>query len=351
MASSTAKAKEDRVGRICTRFCTKDCRGEARAERTDLLWIRGAGGIISLDAVIAPMISIFILTKNEERNIADCIEAVRWSDDIHVLDSYSTDATVEIAQQLGAKVSLREFDNYSGQQNWALRNIPFKYPWVFHCDADERVTPGLAKAMERAVENPGDTAAFQVQRRDFFLGKWLKHVQVTSFYLRLFRPERMRYERVVHQVSIVDGPVSRVNGYLDHFPFSKGVADWIAKHNSYSTMEAEMLADRALAGGTGSAGWSVRKAIFAKDFVERRRNQKELFYRLPCRPFIKFLALFFLKRGFLDGRAGLTYSILISFYEYMIMLKTQELGAGRTEHPVLCGRRDAASPPSPLKRR
>ena len=283
-------------------------------------------GIISLDAVIAHMISIFILTKNEERNIGDCIGAVRWSDDIHVLDSYSTDATVEIAEQLGAKISFREFDSYSGQQNWALRNIPFKYPWVFYCDADERVTPALAQAMERAVRTPGDAAAFQIQRRDFFLGVWLKHVQVTSFYLRLFRPERMRYERVVNPVSIVDGPVSEVDGYLDHFPFSKGLADWIAKHNSYSTMEAQqILANRALAARTGNARWSLRKVIFAKDFTERRRNQKELFYRLPCRPLIKFLAIYFLKRGFLDGRAGLTYSVLIGFYEYMIVLKTREL--------------------------
>jgi glycosyltransferase involved in cell wall biosynthesis len=285
--------------------------------------------MISLDAVAAHMISIFILTKNEERNIAVCIAAMRWSDDIHVLDSYSTDATVEIAQQLGAKVTQRKFDSYSGQQNWALQNIPFKYPWVFYCDADERVTPALAEAMERAIENPGDAAAFQIQRRDFFLGVWLKHVQVTSFYLRLFRPERMRYERVVNPVSIVDGPVSQVSGYLDHFPFSKGLADWIAKHNAYSTMEAEQI----LANRAKSARWSLRKAIFEKDFTERRRNQKELFYRLPCRPGVKFLAVYFLKRGFLDGYAGMTYSVLIGFYEYMIVLKTREL-ENREKNPA-----------------
>jgi glycosyltransferase involved in cell wall biosynthesis len=272
------------------------------------------------------MISIFILTKNEEQNIAGCIEAVRWSDDIHILDSYSTDATVEIAKRLGAKVSLREFDSYSGQQNWGLRNISFKYPWVFHCDADERVTPALAQAMARAVQKPGDAAAFRVQRRDFFFGVWLKHAQVTSLYPRLFRPERMRYERLVHQVSIIDGPTSQVEGYLDHFPFSRGLADWVAKHNSYSTMEAqEILANRSPASRAGNARGSLLKAMFARDFAERRRNQKELFYRLPFRPLVKFLALYVAKRGFLDGRAGLTYSILISYYEYLIVLKTREL--------------------------
>lgn len=279
-----------------------------------------------------PMISVFILTKNEERNIAACVDSVRWSDDIHVLDSYSTDSTIEIAQKLGAKIWQREFDSYSGQQNWALRNIPFKYPWVFYVDADERATPELAGAMRRAVEGARETAAFEIRRRDFFLGTWLKHVQVTAYYLRLFRPEKMRYERVVNPVSIVDGPVSSVTGYLDHFPFSKGLADWIAKHNSYSSMEAEqILADRRR-----HAQWSIRKAFLERDFTERRRNQKALFYHLPFRPLVKFLAVYLLKRGFLDGYAGLTYSILIGFYEYMIVLKTRELEeqASRPDEPA-----------------
>ena len=272
------------------------------------------------DAPVAAMISILILTRNEEINLAACIESVRWSDDIHVLDSFSDDSTVEIASQLGAKVWQRKFDNYAGQQNWALRNIPFKYPWIFHSDADERTTPALAQAMQRAAENPGGAVAFAVQRRDFFLGTWLKHVQVTSSYLRLFRHEKMRYERPVHQISIADGPVSRVEGYLDHFPFSKGIAEWIAKHNAYSTTEAQLLTNREI-----DHRWSLKKALFAKDLTERRRNQKELFYQLPCRPLVKFFALYILKRGFLDGYAGLAYSILIAFYEYMIVLKTREL--------------------------
>jgi glycosyltransferase involved in cell wall biosynthesis len=267
------------------------------------------------------MISILILTKNEERNITGCISAVNWSDDIHVLDSYSSDSTVEIAKQLGAKVYFREFDSFSFQQNWALKNIPFKYPWVFYCDADERVTPELARAMQQAVEDPGDAVAFRIQRRDFFLGVWLKHVQVTSFYPRLFRPGTMRYERVGHPLSVIQGPVSQVSGYLDHFPFSKGMEEWVAKHNYYSTMEAaDIMASR-----TPHSQVSLRKALFEKDFNERRRNQKELFYRLPCRPMVKFLAVYFLKRGFLDGHAGLTYSILIAFYEHLIVLKTREL--------------------------
>lgn len=275
------------------------------------------------------MISVLILTKNEEQNLRDCIETLRWSDDIHVLDSFSTDRTVEIARELGAHVYQQRLDTACERQNWSLENIPFKYPWVFYSDADERVTPELARSMIQAVENPGPVAAFEIVRRDFFLGTWLKHTQTTSRYLRLFRPDKMRYERRAHPVSIVDGPVGKAEGYLDHYPFSKGLAEWVEKHNKYSTQEAEDILDARRSGVEGEESWSAAKAIFARDFTERRRNQKQLYYHLPGRPLIKFLIMYFLKRGFLDGRAGLAYSILIGFYEYLIVLKTRELDQSR----------------------
>ena len=266
------------------------------------------------------MISVLILTKDEERNLPLCMETVKWSDDIHVLDSKSTDATAAIARQLGATVWYRPFDSFAQQQNWALQNIPFRHPWVFYLDADERVTPDLAASMRQAVMNCGETVAFRIQRRDFFLGTWLKHVQATPFYLRLFRPDKMRYERIGHPVSVPQGPVASITGYLDHYPFSKGMAQWVDKHNFYSTQEAQQtLADRA-----AQRPWSLRKAFGAETFEERRRNQKQLFYRLPGRPLVKFLSLYLLKCGFLDGYAGFSYSVLMGFYEYLIVLKTRE---------------------------
>src|SRR4051795_1719170 len=214
------------------------------------------------------MISVLILTKDEERNLPACMETLRWSDDIHVLDSYSTDATVAVANQAGAKVWYRGFDSFAQQQNWALENIQFRYPWVFYIDADERVTEQLAKSMLNAVQNPRDSVAFRIRRRDFFMGTWLKHVQATPYYLRLFRRDKMRYERIGHPVSVPDGPVTPIDGYLDHFPFSKGIAQWVEKHNFYSTQEAQqLLADRY-------SGWSLQKAFFGKSFEEKRRNQK-----------------------------------------------------------------------------
>ena len=266
------------------------------------------------------MISVLILTKNEEQDLPACLESVSWCDDIHVYDSISTDRTVEIAQAAGAKVTQRAFDNWSAHQNWGLQNLPFKHPWVFYIDADERMTPTLVEQVRSAVNNPNDLVAFRIQRRDFFMGRWLKHVQTSPFYLRLFRPEKMRYERLVNPLSIPDGPAGQIDGYLDHFPFSKGITHWLARHNSYSSLEARQIANNRL----NRERFDLRKAFFSWDFHERRYHQKELFYRLPARPLVKFFLLYILKRGFLDGHAGLTYSILQSIYEYMIVLKSHE---------------------------
>ena len=141
--------------------------------------------------------------------------------------------------------------------------------------------------------------------------------------MRLFRPEKMRYERLVNPISIADGPVGQVTGFLDHFPFSKGMGQWIDRHNGYSRFEAQQIISNRQAG----EGFSWVKAFTAKDFHQRRYHQKELFYRLPFRPLVKFLLLYVAKRGFLDGRAGFTYAVLQSIYEYFIVLKVRELEA------------------------
>lgn len=267
------------------------------------------------------MISVLVLTLNEEKNLPACLASVAWSDDIHVLDSQSSDRTVEIARDFGAQVWFRRFDSFAQHQNWALENIPFKHPWVFYFDADERVTPELATAMQRAVRVPTDMVAFRIERRDFFLGTWLKHVQMTAYYDRLFRPEKMRYERLGHCVSKPAGPVGTLTGYLDHNPFSKGIGEWVAKHNFYSTQEAEQTIMNRHEGT--QPRW--RALLQESERGERRRALKALYYRMPLRPVVKFLTMYVGKRGFLDGRAGFLYSVLIGFYELLIVLKTEEL--------------------------
>jgi glycosyltransferase involved in cell wall biosynthesis len=281
--------------------------------------------------VTLPAISVLILTKNEEQDLPAALASVvglngEQPDDIHVFDSQSTDRTPEIARAAGAHVTTRAFDNWAAHQNWGLANIPFRNPWVLYIDADEVVTPQLRASVIEAVTNPTENVAFRIQRRDFFEGTWLRHVQASPFYMRLFRPQKMRYERLVNPVSIPDGPVGQLSGFLDHFPFSKGVGYWLDRHNKYATFEAQqILANRRAHAANGGAPFSIRSAFLERDFHKKRYHQKELFYRLPARPVVKFLMLYLAKRGFLDGRAGLRYSILQSIYEYMIVLKTDEL--------------------------
>lgn len=266
-------------------------------------------------------VSVLILTKNEEQNLPGCLHSVSWADEIHVYDSFSEDTTIAIARDHGALVTQRVFDNWAEHQNWGLQNIAFKHPWVLYLDADERVTPALVQGIAQALEKPEPYVAFQILRRDFFQGCALTHVQTSPYYQRLFRPEKMRYERLVNPVSLPDGPVGRVEGVLDHFPFSKGISQWLERHNSYSSFEARQIMKNRLS----RSSYSLKKALSSTDFHEKRFHQKEMFYRLPARPLVKFCLLYFLKRGFLDGAGGLTYAVLQSIYEYMIVLKTREL--------------------------
>lgn len=266
-------------------------------------------------------ISVIILTKNEEQDLPGCLESVAWSDDIHVYDSFSTDKTVEIAKKFGANVVQRHFDNWSSHQNWGLRNINFKHPWVYYSDADERVTPELVQAMKVAIANASDEVAFRVRRRDYLDGTWLKHVTPSPFNIRLFKPESIRYERLTNPVTVVDGVVGNITAHFNHYPFSKGISHWVNKHNHYSTLEAGQIIQNK----NNSATFSVSKAFFCKDRNERRFHQKELYYRLPFRPLLMFVLLYFVKLGFLDGRAGLKFVILRAIYEYFIVLKVREL--------------------------
>jgi len=270
------------------------------------------------------MISVLILTKNEERDLPGCLESVGWSDDVHVFDSFSTDETVAIARASGAQVHQRMFDDYATHRNAAMNEIKFKNEWVFLLDADERPTADLAREMQQVVlAVTEDISGFRLRRRDFLFGKWLKHAQISPFYIRLVRPERARYTRAINEVLEVNGRVAELSYPLDHYPFSKGIAHWVAKHNTYSTMEAELIVREQ-----GLQNPSLKAALTHPDFHTRRLHQKALFYKLPARPLIKWLYMMFLRGAVLDGAAGITYATLQAFYEYMIVVKTKELRRG-----------------------
>lgn len=259
---------------------------------------------------------MLILTLNEEINIAGCMQSVAWCDDIVVLDSGSTDETVPIAEALGARIVRRRFDNWAQHQNWALQNIRFRHPWVFNLDADERIDDELAAELASSAREPGGHAAFKMRRKDFFRNTWLKHAGFyPSWFTRFYRPEKVRFERLVNPVTIVDGSTGALNGHILHWPFSKGMTHWLERHNSYSSFEAIEYARKP--------PFRIPE-LFSSDATVRRRAAKAMFARAPGRPLIKFLFLYVAHRGFLDGRAGLDFAVLQFINEYMVSLKIRE---------------------------
>ncbi len=280
---------------------------------------------MTMSAMPEPVgISVLILTRNEEQDLPVCLDAVAWSDDVWVFDSFSEDNTVAVAKQRGAQVAQRHFDNYAAQRNAAFA-LPFKHAWIFLLDADELLSPELASEMRAAiVAAPEAVAGFRLRRRDHFMGRWLKHAQTTPFYIRLVRSGRARYAREINEVLVLDGGVRELAGAFDHYPFSKGLTHWIAKHNAYASGEAKIVAEQTFA---ADASWKT--ALFAKDFNAKHSARKAIFYRMPGRPLVRWAYLMLYRRGILDGRAGFVYSTLQAIYEYFIVLKTEELLAAR----------------------
>ena len=264
-------------------------------------------------------VSVLILTKNEESNIERCIQAVSWSDDIVVFDSFSDDRTVELAKKLGVRVIQRKFDNWSAHQNWGVENIKFKHPWVYYTDADEICDDLLREELSRVEKTGKGYAAFQLRRKDYFTGRWLKRSQIYPTWItRIFRPEKIRYERLVNPVAVVEGETGSLQGHIIHYPFSHGVGHWFDRHNKYSDMEAKDL--------IGEVAGKFRFAeLFSRNAATKRRVLKTLAYRMPGRPLLMFGYLYFFRLGLFDGLPGLRYSIMRSMYEYMIDLKVAEL--------------------------
>ncbi|MEO6924299.1 MAG: glycosyltransferase family 2 protein [Bryocella sp.] len=265
-------------------------------------------------------VSVLILTKDEAKDLPGCLDSVAFSDDVHVLDSGSTDATCEIAAASGAQVHVRAFDDYAGQRNAGMQ-LPFRHEWVLVLDADERATEVLASEIAATLATVSETAgAFRIRRRDFLWGTWLKHAQMSPFYVRLVRVGRVHYTRSVNEVGEVSGETLELREPFDHFPFSKGISHWIDRHNLYSTCEAEVL---ATGGFLRDASW--KQALCGKDFHTRRVAQKALFYKMPGRPAVKWVYLMFVRGAVLDGAAGWMYSTLQAIYEYFIEVKCREI--------------------------
>lgn len=267
-------------------------------------------------------ISVLILTKNEEQDLPGCLKSVAWCNDVHVFDSYSDDRTVAIAEKAGANVTMRHFDGYASQRNAALNELNYIHEWILILDADERVPEPLVDELTKRVQHAIEPVnGFRIRRRDYFENTWLKHSQMTPFYVRLIRKGKAHYHREINEVLQVDGTIEEVDTYFEHYPFSKGLHHWLNKHNKYSSLEAK----RWIEENSGLIKFSLQKALFSKDFSERRYHQKGLFYKVPGRPLIKWIYMVFWRRSFLDGYAGLTNATLQAVYEYFIVIKTREL--------------------------
>jgi acetyltransferase-like isoleucine patch superfamily enzyme len=270
-----------------------------------------------------PPVSVVILTLNEEVNIRACLESCAWSDDVHVLDSGSQDRTAEIAQEMGVPVHVHPFESFGKQRNWAIDHIPLKHDWVFHLDADERFTPELAEELSRRLAGEPAEAGFYVANKLMFMGRWLRRSSsYPAYQMRLFHKRRMRFQDYGHgQREETAGPLGTLEHAYLHYSFSKGLSDWIEKHNRYSTLEAIQAVNRVRS--------PVRiGSLVSRDRVERRRTLKEIGYRAPFRPQLRWFVTLFVLGGVLDGRPAWTYAQLQALYERMIALKLRLLRRG-----------------------
>ena len=273
------------------------------------------------------MISIVVLTHNEVGNIERCLASVAWSDDILVIDSGSTDGTIEQAEKLGARVLHRPFDNFADQRNFAPDHGGLKHPWVLHLDADEVVTTELQREMQQIAAGSQGKPGYRVPSRLMMMGRWLKHSGMyPSYQVRFGSRERLRFHMAGHGQRELLAPdeVGTMKGDLIHYNFSKGISDWLGKHARYARDEAA----NALRGGE-TYRW--RDLLRNTDKVERRRMLKGLSHGIPMRPFARFVYVYLLRMGFLDGRAGFRYAMLIAIYQWAIdmnMIEQRQAGSG-----------------------
>ncbi|QYM80472.1 glycosyltransferase family 2 protein [Horticoccus luteus] len=258
------------------------------------------------------MISILILTFNEARNLPGALASVRASDDIVVLDSGSTDATLAIAQAAGARVFSRPFDDFSGQRNYAHATVSFKHDWVFHLDADERISPELMAECDRMAANaPPTVDGFYAAPRMLFRGRWLPRcTDFPAWQARFVHATRFSFVQVGHGQR--ESPGMRMQylqgGYFHEMLLPGSEDDWLEKHRRYARIEARSASHQP----------PPTRELISRDRLVRRRALKAVSYRLPFRPAFRMFYQFVLRRGFLDGRYSWRYCRLLGRYEHFI---------------------------------
>lgn len=261
-------------------------------------------------------VSIFIITYNEDNDIQTCLESIKWSNDVVILDSYSTDNTLTIAESFNnVRIFQRKFDNYAEQRNYGLKNIDFLNPWVFIIDADETCPQELQKEILDISSLPYDgIIAYSVKRNIHFCGKALTHNSLYNVRVeRLVKPAYVSFYGEIHEKLSLNGKSGELKHPLNHFPFSKGLDHWIQRRNTYSTLSANFEQ-------TNTYPIVVQNA-FSTNPIKRRTFFNALYRKLPFRWLIFFLYNFFIKLCFLDGVKGIRMVLLETYYEFLIVSK------------------------------
>lgn len=246
-------------------------------------------------------LSVTIITLNEEANIRACFESVKWADEILVSDSGSSDRTVEICKEYGAKVFSDGWYGFGRQKNLIAGRVVNN--WILNIDADERVTPELKKEIEEVLNN-GDCDGYNISRKNFFGNKWIRHCGwYPDYNLRLYRKDKGRFnERNVHEAVQIAGKISFLNAPLEHYTY-RDISDYLKRMDRYSTLAAEEM------------------------FKKGRRAG---YFDILLRPAATFLKMFFLQKGFLEGYIGLILSGLYAAYTFSKYAKLMEMSKRQT---------------------
>jgi glycosyltransferase involved in cell wall biosynthesis len=262
-------------------------------------------------------IEVLIPTFNEAGHIAAAVANARQVGRVFVLDSMSTDGTQQIAAEAGATVVEHPWEGYSRQKNWALDNLPWEGRWIFILDADERLTPALRDCLLKTAADDPPVEGYYVNRLMVIFGRPVRHGGLfPSWNLRFFRRGRARYEdRSVHEHMICQGCTQYLKPHMLHIR-RETISQYITKHIRYADLESDEWVKLRL----GRSGVADPRDLFRDVLRYRQWLRRQVWPRIPGRPMWRFLYMYLVRLGFLDGRAGLTLAMLMGNYEYMISL-------------------------------
>lgn len=269
-------------------------------------------------ALGAAKISILILTCNEEKSIAGCLESVSNLDaEIFIVDSGSTDRTLEIASTYNCKVYRHEWKNYGDQRNWGFDNLPISAPWVLALDAEERLTPELEKEISSLIADPDLSSkpnGYILKKRCYFMGRWIKRGgYYPNHHIRLAKKGCIRCEeRSYHQHFKVEGSLGVLRyDFIDLIATS--VIGWSSKLSRWAPHEANAMLNEI---DNDINNVRIKPKLFGNSIERKRYLRERVYNRFPLfvRPFLLFVYQYFFRLGFLEGKEGLVFFTLQSFY-------------------------------------